>query len=254
MYEILDRLGPDALVLDLGGGAGSFPHQDYLFRTILVDNQPDHLSGGGARVLAESAALPFGSRSFDFIVMNHVLEHVSPLKPSLQEIGRLVKRDGAIYIAVPDARTFSDRLYRKSFRNRGGHVNLFDSAQKLGAMVAWYSGLPHTGTTTLYSSFSFLNRRRTRLGRVRREMRVPGVPEPMLRWLTRWISFLDRHFNTRLSVYGWALYFGTKAAGGIEDGERNVCIRCGAARGEGERATKGRTYVCAGCGAKNASR
>jgi ubiquinone/menaquinone biosynthesis C-methylase UbiE len=48
------------------------------------------------------------------------LEHFSRLKPALQEIGRVVSRDGAVCVAVPDPRTITDRLYRKLCAGAGG--------------------------------------------------------------------------------------------------------------------------------------
>jgi len=56
------------------------------------------------------ASCRFGSRTFDAIVLNHSLEHFERLKPALQEIGRVVRPDGAIYVAVPDAATFKRPL------------------------------------------------------------------------------------------------------------------------------------------------
>ncbi len=50
---------------------------------------------------------------------------------------RLVKRDGAVFVALPDARTFSDRVYRKVAKSAGGHVNLFGSSAELETMLTW---------------------------------------------------------------------------------------------------------------------
>ena len=52
----------------------------------------------------------------------------------LAEIGRVLKPPGALYIAVPDASTFGDRLYRWLTWG-GGHVNAFTSARELAATI-----------------------------------------------------------------------------------------------------------------------
>src|SRR3984957_16440514 len=163
MHEILDRLPPGSRVLDLGSQAGSFNAADY---PELVSIAVDLISPGAGFckrphhfVRAEASCLPFRSRTFDAIVLNHSLEHFEQLKPALQEIGRVVRPDGAIYVAVPDATTFSDRLYRKVFRDRGGHVNLFGSESELSKTLAWYFGLKPAGSRTLCASLTFLNRR-----------------------------------------------------------------------------------------------
>jgi hypothetical protein len=61
----------------------------------------------------------------------------------------------------------------------------------------------------------------------------------------------DRLFRTRLSVYGWALYFG--AISGPVDTEvwSNVCVRCGSARPSRELRPRFLVYDCPACGAWN---
>src|SRR3989442_161106 len=141
MDEILDYAPDTARVLDLGSHKGSFPEGAYRFLTIRVDiGEPKRK--GGCVVQADAAGLPFRSRTFDAVVLNHSLEHFVSLKRSLQEIGRVVKREGAVFVAVPDARTLADRIYRKLYRDRGGHVNLFGSRVELATMLSWYFGLP----------------------------------------------------------------------------------------------------------------
>jgi hypothetical protein len=43
-------------------------------------------------------------------------------KPALQELGRVVKPQVAEFVAVPDAATFADRVYRAAYRNTGGRT------------------------------------------------------------------------------------------------------------------------------------
>lgn len=227
MYEILDHLPSDALVLDLCSAQGSFDASLYPFRTICLDLEAQRGVGPGCYVRGEAGRLPFRSQSFDAVIANHALEHIEPLKPALQEMGRVVKKTGAAYVAVPDARRFCDRLYRKVFRNRGGHVNLFGSERELETMLEWYLGLRHTGTRRLYSSFSYLNRENFRgQSEKRRQLRMGPLPEMAVLTLTGLAAYVDRWTGGRLSEYGWALYFGAATA----EGENlNVCARCGAA-------------------------
>ncbi len=253
MYEILDQLPDDAIVLDLGSGHGSFPRGAYRFRTFLADTKFEHLPNEAGVVQAHSDALPFASKLFDAVILSHVLEHTEKPRQTLQEIGRVLKRTGAVYIAVPDGRTFTDRLYRKVFRNRGGHISLFDSEQALRRDMTWFFGVPHKATRTLYSSFAYLNRRNFLAASQRREIRIPPLPEPCLLAFTALVSLWDRLFNTRCSVYGWAFYFGSQLDGISSEPNPNVCIRCGAVE---ENHAGGRTigYACSQCGARNVDR
>jgi SAM-dependent methyltransferase len=240
MHEILDRLPPGSRVLDLGSQGGSFNASDYpqlvliavdiispsdsLFvRTQSPLKNPVHF------VRAEASCLPFGSRTFEAIVLNHSLEHFERLKPALQEIGRAIRPDGAIYVAVPDAATFSDRLYRQVFRGRGGHVNPFASQSELSETLSWYFGLPLAGSRTLCASLTFLNRNVKDSAPGWRRIPFSRLPEPLLLCLTALLRVADRRFGTRLSVYGWALYFGSLKQPVESTVRPNICIRCGQA-------------------------
>jgi hypothetical protein len=159
---------------------------------------------------------------------------------------------------VNDATTFTDRLYRKVFRSRGGHVNLFDSAQDLEEMLAWYLGLSHVATRTLYSSLGFLNLKNTRGPENRKQMRFRGLTEPLLAMAVGTTRIFDRCFHTRTSIYGWAFYFGT-IKGSIDlQPSPNVCVRCGQSHTAGELQEAGRVkgllprfYNCPNCAAFN---
>jgi SAM-dependent methyltransferase len=258
VYEILDHLPHDACVLDVGCGEGSFDAYSYKFRTVRVDVG---LPGIATMfVQADATRLPFRSRTFDAIILNHCVEHFINLKPSLQEIGRVVKVDGAVFVSVPDARTLADRMYRKVFKGAGGHVNLFASEVELAKMLSWYFGIWHVATRTLHSGFTFLNRKNVcRNRQLRAQVRFSGIPEAALAVTTAIMRLVDRFFGTRLTVYGWAFYFGRVQEAVITTPLWNVCVRCGNSRTLAEIAADLRRepnqnflpYVCPKCGASN---
>jgi SAM-dependent methyltransferase len=259
--EILDHLPPGSLVLDLGSRDGSFQAGAHpklvLFAADLF--LPGEIQEGIRFVQADASSLPFASRTFDAIILNHTLEHFERLKPALQEIGRVIRADGAIYTAVPDATTFSDRLYRKLFRNRGGHVNLFGSEAELTRTLSWYFGLRPAGSRTLCASLTFLNRRarNPEAGQLRLLFRLP---ERLLLYLTWLLRVADLRFKTRLTIYGWALYFGNLQECIDPMRRTNICIRCGQAHPSDWLLTSGLVrkrrwlfddYKCPGCRARN---
>lgn len=257
MHEILDHLPEGAAVLDLGSRNGSFPAADYP-RLVVVRADIKPGPSGGRFVQADATSLPFASRSFDAVILNHSLEHFVKYKAALQEIGRVVKREGAVFVAVPDARTLADRIYRKVYVDAGGHVNLFDGDVELAKTLAWYFGLPHVATRVLCSSLVFLNRRNTRDRMVRKQLRLPAMGEPWLAALSGILRLVDRLFHTRASVYGWAFYFGSVPETVDPLPRTNVCVRCGQAHPSGWLVEGGlvrrqwpRVYKCPDCGATN---
>lgn len=258
MHEILYHLPPASLVLDLGCSVGSFDAATFPFVTVRVDLEAQDASHSGAFAQADAARLPFRGRTFDAVVCNHGLEHFKELKHALQEIGRVLKRDGALFVSVPDATAFHDRLYRRVMYG-GGHVNLFDKPAKLAAMLAWYSGLPHVATKVLYASYSYLNRRNARDPLPRRlALLLWRWETPLALWSVT-LRFLDRHLGSKTSIYGWAMYFGNVPEPVDPKPWTNVCMRCGQAHPSDWLAEIGAlrrkwlfsSYLCPGCGASN---
>jgi SAM-dependent methyltransferase len=225
MHEILENLAPGKYVLDLGSGPGSFPSSIGPFTAIRVDL--DYPFGPAPNFAqADAVHLPFADRAFDAVISNHSLEHFRDLRGALAEIGRVLKPTGALYVAVPDASTFCDRLYRWLARG-GGHVNPFTSAPELAATIEHATHLRHVDTRTLFTSLSYLHRKNRRVCGPRRHLLAGGGTEISLHLFTCFARLSDRLFGTRLSVYGWALYFGSFAVPVDTDTWSNVCIRCG---------------------------
>ncbi len=226
MHEILKHLPADAFVLDLGCATGSFGPENTLATAIRLDQD---IPAGGvstAFVRGDASRLPFADGRFAALVSNHSLEHFDELEAALLEMGRVVDRDGALFIAVPDASTLTDKVYRWLARG-GGHVNPFTSAPELVSRIEKATGLPHIGTRVLYSSMSFLNSKNAPHPRPRRLLLLGGGTEWSL-CLYTWLSRrLDRLLNTRTSVYGWALYFGNLRGSIDTEVWPNVCVRCG---------------------------
>ena len=258
MNELLDTLRPGAAILDIGSGPGSFDADGSPFAVVRTDleRQP---RGTPNFVQADAARLPFADHCFDLIVSNHSLEHFDDLTGALREIGRTVKHNGALYVAVPDATTISDRLYRWLARG-GGHVNPFSSAEDLASTIARTTGLKRVATRTLCTSLACLNRRNRRAPAPRRLLLLGGGTQASLLLITYMLRLADRFLGTRASVYGWALYFGNVNATIDRTAWTNVCVRCGAGHPSAWLLREGKvkrglrivlTYRCPRCGTVN---
>jgi SAM-dependent methyltransferase len=259
VHEILRSLPDGARVLDLGCASGSFDHQAYPLVVIALDAEPPAAARPRHFVRGDAAQLPFASGSFDAIISNHSLEHFTDLDAALAEAGRVLKHPGKVYVAVPDSRTLTDWLYRSLARG-GGHVNAFASRDELIAKIRRHILEPLAAVRPLGTSLSFLNRRNHPSRPPRRLWLIGGGNETVLVWLTHCLRIVDRALHTRLSLYGWALFFGEQLGPIREDLWPNVCVRCGAGHPTDllmaqdcvrKRRWFGRIYHCPGCGARN---
>ncbi len=249
MDELLRALPAGARVLDLGARAGSFQTQRRDVRIVRLDLEIPTRREAGSYVAADAARMPFRSGAFDLVVSNHSLEHFVELEAVLREIGRVACPDAALFVAVPDAGTLADRIYRWMGRG-GGHVNAFRSAEEVAGLVERLTGLRHRGTRVLISSFCFLNRRNIE-GRPQRKLALFAFGEERfvaaIVWLLR---AADRRFGTRLSHYGWSFWFGRAAPEPCGRAWVNVCVRCGSGH-PAEALPGGWSYRCPRCGGWN---
>src|SRR5579863_2500446 len=150
MHEILTALTPGSQVLDLGSGRGSFDATPFRLRIVRADIVPPGEKCGGF-VACSAALLPFPDGSFRAVILNHSLEHFEDLPACVGEIARVLAKDGYLYVAVPDASTFTDRVYRWLGRG-GGHVNPFTDPHAVVRMFTDATGLRHAGTRVLSTS------------------------------------------------------------------------------------------------------
>ncbi len=258
VQEIVRRLGAHQRVLDLGCATGSF-QSDGLAATVIradLDTPARHM--GDRFVQCDARQLPFAEPAFDAVILNHSLEHFENPANVLSEIRRVIRKPGYLWIAVPDASTMTDRLYRWLGRG-GGHVNLFTDVDALVRLVQEQTGLPHVGTRLLFSSLAFMNRQNNKGRKPRRIYLVGGGSERLLRLSIFLFRKIDALFGTRISVYGWACCFGST----VEFDPRpwsNVCVRCGSGHASDELLKSGRTrrgvlgpryFCCPSCGVEN---
>jgi SAM-dependent methyltransferase len=259
MHEILGHLREGARVLDVGCREGSYDASLYPVDTIRTDIEAPSGRPPVAFVQADVANLPFRKDAFIAIVANHSLEHFENLDKALEELARVVRRDGSIYVAVPDSTTFCDRVYRW-LTGGGGHLNAFSSRADLIALIERYTGMRSAGWRSLMASFVFLNRKNWNTPPPRKLLLLGGGREGPLVLFNGIVRLLDRRFHSRLGVYGWALYFGSLEEEVDRRPWSNVCIRCGAGYASVWLRAAGlvrriwgllRGYHCPACGASN---
>lgn len=104
--------------LDIGTGSGYIANE--LSRNGLsvnsVDIQDDRIIKTGYKFKkVENEALPFKDHSFDVVITNQVLEHVLDQRKHLEEIKRVLKTEGVVYLATPNKWWITDPHYKLPF-------------------------------------------------------------------------------------------------------------------------------------------
>ena len=114
------RPTPGATMLYIGSGSGYFAAyfsklgfgESGTFAVDVVD--AERVSSGYQFTKVRGTKLPFPDGRFDFIVSNHVIKHFNgrEQRTHLAEIGRCLRDNGRLYIAVPNRWGLIDAHYR----------------------------------------------------------------------------------------------------------------------------------------------
>lgn len=108
-------------LLEVGTGSGGISHYfarhaGYRFDVDSVDVTDCRQVTDGYRFhVVQDVMLPFQDETFDVVVTNHVIEHVGDDQRQdahLSEIHRVLKRDGVVYLAVPNRWMLVEPHYR----------------------------------------------------------------------------------------------------------------------------------------------
>ena len=105
--RILAKLRPDAVVLDLGAGAGIVERMNFKGRAAKVcgvDLDPrviDNPYLDEARV-ADANGIPYGDGLFDLVFADNVMEHLAQPEAVFREIARVLKPGGTLLFKTPN--------------------------------------------------------------------------------------------------------------------------------------------------------
>lgn len=104
-------------VLDYGCGTGTFLHEMKSFGWSIAGIEPDAAARAKAEKFTSSTLLIpdqlsiLESNGFDAVTLWHVLEHVHDLDWTIQQVKRLLKSSGKLFIAVPNNDAYDAKFY-----------------------------------------------------------------------------------------------------------------------------------------------
>ena len=103
--------------LDIGAGTGAFVHEMEKASWNSIGIEPSQKARKIAHKLYKASVYPMTELnnlpedSYTAITMWHVLEHVYQLHDTLARIEKILDRDGALFIAVPNYQSFDAQFY-----------------------------------------------------------------------------------------------------------------------------------------------
>jgi SAM-dependent methyltransferase len=187
------RSFPDAAALLNIGAGGS----DYGRNVLSLDIAP----AAGIHVVGLAEALPFRDGVFDGVVFQAVLEHVRNASAALNEIARVLRPGGSVFVEVPFIQGYhaAPADYRR-FTVNGLRAELSDhgfTVDEAGVAVGPASAMAWIAAEYLALLLS---------GRSARAYRVMRVFTTWLTWPVKWTdAWLDRHEMAHVVASGvWA--------------------------------------------------
>jgi SAM-dependent methyltransferase len=103
--QVAASLPPDIRILDAGAGEGQyksfFAHTRYVGVDLAIGDQTWNYNKLDA--LCDLVRLPFAANSFDAVLCTQVLEHVQEPLQILQDITRVLKPGGSLYLTAPQS-------------------------------------------------------------------------------------------------------------------------------------------------------
>lgn len=118
-YELVSSIKDGESILDIGCATGQFLNEFKKRGWHCIGIEPDKEASEFAhktydlKVFDEEKLDTLEAQSFDVISMWHVLEHVSDLSKRMEDLRRLIKDNGSLFIALPNLDSWDAHYYQK---------------------------------------------------------------------------------------------------------------------------------------------
>ena len=125
---ILPYINNESKILDVGcaiGGFLKYCQSKGFFNVYGIDPIKAYVDKANKPYIKFGSvySIPFEANSFDIIILDQVLEHLSNPRLAMREIKRVLRKGGLCYIGVPDAKRYNDNIYYYIMREHIQHFN-----------------------------------------------------------------------------------------------------------------------------------
>lgn len=103
-------------ILDIGTGTGDFLNaldKNLWQKFALEPTEKLHQILNQKEISIVNTLNEFENQSLDVITLWHSLEHIPDLENTLSELQRIIKKDGVVFIAVPNYKSYDAKYYEK---------------------------------------------------------------------------------------------------------------------------------------------
>lgn len=124
-------------IMNLNGKVLHFVPEPSVEKLLKTNNNIDYYSGdieiGRTMYVTDITNIQYADKTFDYIICNHVFEHIPNIKKAIKEIKRVLKNDGKLVFSFPiclDEKTFEDKNItstedRIKYYGQEDHVRLY---------------------------------------------------------------------------------------------------------------------------------
>lgn len=123
---------PGLKLLDVGSGSGQFLYEMKQFGISVQGVEPSNFNKKSSKKYGlnvkkkDLISAKFPENSFDLITMNQVLEHTTNPSEIINEIYRILKKNGALILAVPNYRSLAYKIFKEDWYQLDVPRHLFD--------------------------------------------------------------------------------------------------------------------------------
>lgn len=112
--------------------------EEYIRKNPKIDYYSGDVECGRAMHVIDITNIQFSNELFDYVICNHVLEHIPNVKKAVKELKRVLKRNGELIFSFPiclDQKTFEDKNIkskedRVKYYGQEDHVRLYGTDYK----------------------------------------------------------------------------------------------------------------------------